>query len=79
MALNNLAKVFTELVSLDFCGIAVTNRLFYTPQRKYDEAKPLNEESLRILRKALGKNDPRVAMALNNLGHLLVQMVRLSA
>ena len=46
-------------------------------QGKYDEAKPMFEESLRITRKVLGNGHPDVAQSLNSLAALLGDQVGL--
>jgi len=45
-------------------------------QGKYDEARPLYDRSLKILKKALGEDHPDVAGSLNNLAALLWAQVR---
>ena len=40
-------------------------------QGKYDEAKPLYEEAIGILKRSLGGDHPQVAVGLNNLALLL--------
>lgn len=44
-------------------------------QGKLDEARPLFEETLRIMRVAFGSNHPRVSIAINNLATLLQAQV----
>ena len=45
-------------------------------QGKYDEAKPMYEESLHIRRKILGDEHQDVALSLNNIAALLQAQVR---
>lgn len=44
-------------------------------QERYDEARPLHEESLQIRREVLGNSHPDVATNLNNLALLLEAQV----
>jgi hypothetical protein len=47
-------------------------------QGKYEEARPMHEEALKIRRKALGDDHENVASSLNNLANLLSSQVRSS-
>ena len=76
-ALNNLAGLLTAQVRAKGHTLLSQVALNCSLQGKYDEAKLMHEESLRIRRKALGNEHPDVAQSLNNLAVLLKAQVGL--
>ena len=78
--LNNLAFLLKSQVRAKSTEHYETICLkFLALQGRYDEAKPMYEESLRIRRKVLGNEHPDVAQSLNNIAQLLKDQVRLAS
>ena len=75
-SLNNLAQLLRAQVRAKGRTLLSQVALNCSLQGKYDEAKLMHEESLRIRRKALGNEHPDVAQSLNNLAGLCRAQVR---